>query len=258
LDLLIDQFFKKLSLAEKRLLFLDYDGTLAPFRKERDLAVPYPGVEERLDKIIGLKRTDVIIISGRAIADLKPLLKLKKYPEIWGSHGWERLSADGEYMLIEAGQKPLRGLAEARKYIENNDLGDYLEIKPVSLAVHFRGVKKNKVVELKDKIGDNWSRLETEYELTYSSFDGGLELKIPGNNKGNVVENVLKRYSRSTPAAYLGDDLTDEDAFSVLPENALGVLVRSEPKETAAKVRIKPPDELYEFLDRWIEVDSTS
>ncbi|RME26788.1 MAG: trehalose-phosphatase, partial [Candidatus Zixiibacteriota bacterium] len=51
----------------------------------------------------------------------------------------------------------------------------------------------------------------------------------------------------------LGDDRTDEDAFAALSSRGLKVLVRSEPRETAADLRLVPPDELRSFLDRWLE-----
>ena len=82
-----------------------------------------------------------------------------------------------------------------------------------------------------------------------------MELKIPGFDKGSVVKNILAKFGIPCLTAYLGDDLTDEDAFNALPETALGALVRPEFRETAAKVWIKPPEELFEFLDRWIEID---
>ncbi|HDZ13016.1 MAG TPA: hypothetical protein ENH53_12490 [Bacteroidetes bacterium] len=78
-NLILEPFFNDLKNAppEKWLLMLDYDGTLAPFRIEREQAVPYSGVREILNRLILSKQTQVVIISGRAIADLIPLLGLK-------------------------------------------------------------------------------------------------------------------------------------------------------------------------------------
>ena len=256
MDILIEEFFKELSRNRHRLLLLDYDGTLAPFRKDRDLALPYPGVEDRLNRLLSLEKTQVTIISGRAVYDLKPLLNLKKYPEIWGSHGWEKLSPDGKYSLMEIEERHGKGLEIAANFISENNLNSCLEIKPVSLAIHYRGLSPEIILEIEHKIVNNWNGLEAEYNLTHSRFDGGLELRIPGNNKGSVVKNVTTRFPDSTLAAYLGDDLTDEDAFAALPESALSVLVRSEYRKTGAKVWLKPPRQLLEFFDRWIEIDT--
>src|SRR5919205_3819309 len=95
----LDPFFAVVRRAEKRALLLDYDGTLAPFRVERDEAVPYPGIREILPSLVDAGDTRVVVISGRRAHDLPPLLKLEWLPEIWGTHGWERLLPDGIYEL---------------------------------------------------------------------------------------------------------------------------------------------------------------
>ncbi len=95
LDPLLVSFWQKLPLAPEKVLLLDYDGTLAPFKVKRGEAVPYDGVQEILDNILAETGTRVILISGRMIDDLLPLLGLKIIPEIWGSHGFERLLPDG-------------------------------------------------------------------------------------------------------------------------------------------------------------------
>ncbi|MEW5924967.1 MAG: hypothetical protein AB1746_13365, partial [Candidatus Zixiibacteriota bacterium] len=69
---------------------------------------------------------------------------------------------------------------------------------------------------------------------------------------------LTERFSFNCPTAYLGDDMTDEDAFSALPDSALSVLVRPEYRETKARKWIRPPEELLEFFDRWIEADDTA
>jgi trehalose 6-phosphate phosphatase len=93
----IGRFMQEVSSAPQRALLLDYDGTLAPFRVERDQAVPYPGVLGLVSAIIAAPRMRVVVISGRWTQDLLPLLPIEPRPEIWGSHGWERLHPDGTH-----------------------------------------------------------------------------------------------------------------------------------------------------------------
>src|SRR5690554_431273 len=85
-----DRFFSHLHQADRRVLFLDYDGTLAPFRVQRNEAVPYPGVRRALALLQRGEHTRLVIVSGRACADVLLLLGLDDIPEVWGSHGWER------------------------------------------------------------------------------------------------------------------------------------------------------------------------
>jgi len=88
--------------------------------------------------------------------------------------------------------------------------------------------------------------------LTLRSFDGGLELRVPGRDKGSAVREVLAEEGVEAAAAYLGDDLTDEDAFRALQGKGLAALVRPESRPTAADIWLQAPDELILFLDRWL------
>jgi trehalose-phosphatase len=234
---------------------LDYDGTLAPFRARRENARPYDGVTERLDKLINHHKTTVVLISGRAIDDLKPLLNLTRLPEIWGSHGWELLSVEGRYKFQKMDEKYVQGLKQATNFMHLNRLQQYMEVKPASIAIHYRGVEPKIVLEVEKKVSFNWKGLAIEFQLDYSEFDGGLEIKAPGFTKGGAVRTVLKRYPGDTIAAFLGDDQTDEDAFEALPESGLGILVRPEWRPTAATAWLKPPRELLDFFDRWLTID---
>ncbi|RPJ43124.1 MAG: hypothetical protein EHM19_09270 [Candidatus Latescibacterota bacterium] len=97
--------------------------------------------------------------------------------------------------------------------------------------------------------------------LELRSFDGGIELLGRGRDKGSAVRTVLAEEGADAAVAYLGDDLTDEDAFRALAGRGLRALVRAELRPSEADVWIRPPGELLAFLDRWLraagqEVDS--
>ncbi len=91
-----DRFFLALKNAGSSLLILDYDGTLAPFRVNRDEAVPYEGVRDALVAIAGSPRTRVVVVTGRALSEIVRLLDVEPVPEIWASHGWEHRGPDGD------------------------------------------------------------------------------------------------------------------------------------------------------------------
>jgi trehalose 6-phosphate phosphatase len=145
-------FFAALADAPESVLMLDYDGTLAPFRIKPDRATPYPGVRSILKRILKIERTRVVLISGRWTRDLIPLLRLDPLPEIWGSHGWERRHADGRYEIFPFDERALRGLAEADRWVEKMDLGDRSEQKPGCLALHWRGLGRQKTAGARDRI----------------------------------------------------------------------------------------------------------
>jgi len=84
-------------------------------------------------------------------------------------------------------------------------------------------------------------------------FDGGVEIRAREADKGAAVRNFLREIDRDTPAAYLGDDTTDESAFRALEGRGLSVLVRPEWRPTAAQQWLKPPGELLDFLGLWLK-----
>ncbi len=66
------------------------------------------------------------------------------------------------------------------------------------------------------------------------------------------MEQILAQEPAALPMAYLGDDVTDEDAFAAVGNRGFSILVRTEVRESAARFWLRPPAELLEFLDDWI------
>jgi len=250
---ILESFFKKLKKARKRILLLDYDGTLAPFRTERDKAVPYPGVIDRLEKIIASGRTRLIIISGRWSKELKPLLGLERFPEIWGCHGAERLYPDNNYELVALEEKIIKGLVEADEWAKSEGLNRYYEKKTTSLAFHWRGQAKTVIENIREKVLNHWGQAAGKNGLVLHEFDGGIELRARGIDKGQAVKTILEEVNPKAALAYLGDDLTDEDAFEALADRGLRALVRPEQRATKADIWLKPPEDLLQFLDDWLK-----
>ena len=250
----ICKFFDRVGKADQRALLLDYDGTLSPFRVERDQAVPYPGVREILEVILDAAHTRVVIISGRSVHELIPLLALKSTPEIWGSHGRERLLPDGTYHLDEIGEQASHALAQSSTWARQIGRRDNWERKPASLAFHWRGLDPEAVNTLGSEVRAKWEALALESGLEIHEFDGGLELRVPGRDKGFAVRTILSEMERQSVVAYLGDDRTDEDAFRAIRGRGLGVLVRPQFRPTEADLWLVPPEELLDFLGKWARI----
>jgi len=203
----LDWFFRRLQGAKHAVLMLDYDGTLAPFCRERDRAVPYPGVGERLVRLMKLHDNRLIIVSGRWSRDLKPLLSLKTFPEIWGCHGAERVFPDGREVVRPIGERAVTGLVAIDEWARGQGLTAFLERKPTSVAFHWRGHPQREIQRIRKTIVDRWELQLAGYALQIHEFDGGLEVSVEGVSKAEAVREVLTELPNGVPLAYLGDDL---------------------------------------------------
>ncbi len=239
--------------ARHHLLFLDYDGTLAPFHVERNKARPYPGVKKAIEEIMASPGHRVVIISGRDVSDLAPLLGVEPLPELWGAHGRQRLLQDGTSVITPLSPDQEEGMETARSLLKDMGLWELVEPKPGCLAVHTRGLSSIETKAVEEKVTHQvFPRLRAS-GLDLHRFDGGLEIRAPGCHKGEAVKTVLSELDSSWTSAYLGDDLTDEDAFKAIKGRGLAVLVRPEPRATSADLWIRPPEELLWFLRLWRE-----
>jgi trehalose-phosphatase len=248
----LDGFFDHLPGAPDRLLLIDYDGTLAPFRIERNRAGFYPGVGEVLELILE-GNCRMVIVTGRSIEDLTALLDLEGVPEMWGCHGWERMLPDGTYIPPALDETALKGLEEAGRWAMRENIEERCETKPAGVALHWRGLDDDLIDRLRKKVGEAWQTIASDAGLSVHEFDGGIELRPEGRNKGDAVRLLLDDSAPGTATAYLGDDATDEDAFRAIRSRGLGVLVNAQQRSTEADIWLQPPEELLWFLRRWAD-----
>jgi len=234
-------------------LLLDYDGILAPFCLNRQEALPYPGMTALLQEIIVNGRTRVVIITGRNAREVIPLLAVHPSPEIWGCHGLERLRPDGTCEAPRVEEPVLHALADADRWLRYQGLHNRAEFKTAAVAVHWRGLDEATAAEIRDQVLLGWLPIAQSTPMELLEFDGGIEMRMPGRDKGDAVRTILDEIGPGVPVAYLGDDLTDERAFLALGALGLSVLVRPEWRKTAAALWIRPPEGLREFLTRWLQ-----
>ena len=245
-------FFTRLAATANRVMFLDYDGTLSPFVTDRRCAVPYPGILKIIAKVRSCG-TRVVLASGRTAREVRALLNLSPPLEIWGSHGFERLMPDGEYRTGHMDERLEQGITRAHESLVYEGLGKQVEVKPCGIAVHWRGLLAEHAREVA-AVAERILKRLTDFDGMLMNFDGGVELRARGYDKGHVVRTVLAESPVDTVAAFLGDDLTDEDGFRAVQQHGTGVLVRQMHRPTEAEIWLRPPAELESFLQQWCEI----
>jgi len=249
----VSQFMNAVAQSPVSALLLDYDGTLAPFCLNRQQALPYPGMTELLQEIIVNGRTRVVIVTGRNAHEVIPLLAIHPSIEIWGCHGLERLRPDGSREIPPMEEPVMHALADADRWLRYQGLHSRAEFKTGAVAIHWRGLDDATAAEIRGQVLLGWLPIAQSTPMELLEFDGGIEMRMPGRDKGDAVRTILDEIGPEVPVAYLGDDLTDERAFLALGAVGLSILVRPEWRETAAALRIRPPEGLREFLMRWLQ-----
>jgi len=251
-QLLRSREFRALLVAQRKLLMLDYDGTLAPFTVERQKAAPYPGVRQMLNGLAQKPGWRVVIVSGRSALEVSGLLGAEKNVEIIGCHGGEFLDAAGQLVRKDLGAGHVKALADARFWAEGQGLGDVLEEKHGCLVIHVRGFTPPRAAEIVAEASRALGLIGRPADAEILLFNGGVELRPAAFNKGRVVKMLLAeetlRYGVHLAAAFLGDDLTDEDAFAALSGLGLCILMGRKRRKSQASYLLRPPGELIEFL----------
>ncbi|PSQ96252.1 MAG: trehalose-phosphatase [Bacteroidetes bacterium SW_9_63_38] len=227
---------------DRPLFFLDYDGTLAPIVDDPDAAVPHPDVPELLRELDN--QFPVWIVTGR---DLRALASFLDQPlKAIGLHGAQEGVVGGEVqrLMPDDAAKALNCL---RRSVPSVD-GMHVEDKDQAFAVHYREVDDE--TETRERLS-SW--LDAMPEMLDAIWGKKVvELRPDGLTKGTAVRRIADDHPDHTPV-YLGDDTTDEDAFAALQDMERdAVTVRVGDEDTQADYRLAGPNEVVEYLRRYV------
>jgi trehalose 6-phosphate phosphatase len=236
-------------------LFLDYDGTLSAIAPSPELATLPAAMREVLGRLA--REMPVAIVSGRGREDVAALVGLPGLAYA-GSHGFDIAGpppAPGAPPLrLEVGDGvPERiGIAAERLRRELASVpGVLVEPKGFAISIHFRLADPGDVPKVEQAV-DNAIAAVPGLRKGHGKklFEVRPDLDW---DKGRALLWLLDALGLDRPDVlpfYLGDDLTDEDAFRLLGDRGVGIVVSEEPRETAAAYQLRDPDEVRRFLER--------
>ncbi len=222
-------------------LFLDFDGTLAPLQDDRDSVAIPASSRNKLLALAGALEGAVAVISGRDVRDISGRVPA----DLWriGGHGLERCSP---HESPDIAQEPVsEALLKRVRSLTDKEDGVAIEVKGQIIAVHYRGAPHagpeldSGLLKLADGLPD--------YRLSHGNHV--LELKPEAANKGRAVADMMGVFPfTNRQPVMVGDDTTDEDAFSVV-EALGGFAIKVGDGDTKASFRLNDPDAVWKWLE---------
>ncbi|MEO3756935.1 trehalose-phosphatase [Mycobacterium sp. B14F4] len=261
----LDSYGQMIAVIDGRRPFicLDFDGTLSEIVSDPDTATLVEGAAEALAALA--QQCPVAILSGRDLADIRARVGV---PGLWyaGSHGFEMVGPEGTEYHNDDAATAVPALQEAADALRDQlkpVAGVRVEHKRYAVAVHYRNVAADRVAEIVAATRGYGNRAG----LRVTTGRKVVELRPDvAWNKGSAlawIRNRLPRDGRSIPI-YIGDDLTDEDAFDAIRAGGIGIAVRhneDHDRPTAAQFTLDGPTEVREFLRRggnWLALQNAT
>jgi len=232
---------------------LDFDGVLAPIVDDPGAAAMPPPLRERLVALRECESVRVAVVSGRELEDLRDRVDVDGLAYA-GNHGLER-RVDGQRSVAAAAR---RSTAAVSRVCDR--LGDRLahvpgvgiEDKDLTATVHVRGVPDERVPEVERVVGETVEEVTTADGGSLEIRDGKAIREIRpavGWDKGRAVDRLVDEAPDGWLPLYVGDDVTDEDAFEALRERDRGFGVLVGERGTAADYRLESQRAVRELLD---------
>jgi trehalose 6-phosphate synthase/phosphatase len=212
--------------ASRRILFLDYDGTLMGFNKDPQKVNPDGELYETLRKLAGVKENKLVIISGRDKETLGRWFPAEEWNiDIVAEHGvWFR-EPGGDWNMIEQINKEwMESIRPILEFYVDRTPRSFIETKNYSLVWHYRDTDPDLGSQRSWELKDELKALVANLNLEIMDGDKVIEIKNSGINKGRASLIKIGDIEYDYMLA-IGDDWTDEYTFDSLPDKAYTIKV---------------------------------
>jgi trehalose 6-phosphate synthase/phosphatase len=243
------EIFEAYHAAKRRLIVLDYDGTLIPYYNKPQDAVPGDVLKDLVNKVAKSKKNKVLLISGRDPETLETWFKSSKI-DIAAEHGIVHKAVD-QKEWCNPDNVNLKWKAEVKTLIEKfvaSIPGSFIEEKKYSIAWHYRAIENIDEETVKLNLSKELMMLNVNNEFDILHGNKVIEIKSAHTNKGKFVMQLMAQEQFDFVLA-IGDDTTDEDMFNVLKE-PYHYTVKVGLAQTSAKYNLVSVSSVRSFLDQ--------
>jgi trehalose 6-phosphate synthase/phosphatase len=227
--------------AGKRLLLLDYDGSLVPFAKQPADATPSPEVLQILKDLASHSRNDVYVVSGRDSHTLETWLGHLPIGLV-AEHGAKIRHTDGHWEAAASGIQT-DWKAGVEKLLHNQCMrcpNSFIEHKEFSLAWHYRNSSVPEGINRANELYEGLKRHISNLPLQVLHGNKVIEVRVKGINKGSAVDQILHEGLYSFILC-IGDDKTDEDMFRRLARVPEAFTIKVGNEASFAKYNLHSP-----------------
>ncbi|MFP4163422.1 MAG: trehalose-phosphatase [Chitinispirillaceae bacterium] len=235
--------------AHEIMALLDYDGTLTPIVERPELAIMS---EEMRNSVGSLSEvTRVAVVSGRDLRDVRNLVNLDNL-YYSGSHGFEIVTPQNTSMELDEAKARVASIDGVEKDCEgilSGIEGALVERKKFALAIHYRQVSDENVERVKKAVQEIASAYP-DLKLTYGKKVIEFRPDLPWD-KGKAVEWIMTKLFPQGNALplFIGDDITDEDAFREIKDWGISVLVGNHGEPSFADYKLDSTRDVKKFLE---------
>jgi trehalose 6-phosphate synthase/phosphatase len=235
--------------ADRRLILLDYDGTLTEIQPRPQDATPTAATLGLLRDVVALPDTTVAIVSGRSREDVERWLGDVEGLGLAVEHGALMREPGTDHWEMLRGGMDLSWKDQVGPVLEQfaaSAPGSFVERKSYALAWHYRLVDAEFGTWLANELVSTLENMLAGTELAVIHGNKVVEIRYAWANKGEVAAHLLGRFRRKSLVMAIGDDRTDEDLFTALPRSAWTIRVGS--GSTTARFRLHDPRQVRRLL----------
>ena len=241
--------------SERRLLFLDYDGTLSPFKTDPALAKPDAKLRKVIQELADDPKNRLVVISGRDRNTLEKWLGTYDV-DIISEHGvWLKEKRRGWHAIAKLKNDWKDEMRHVMELYVDRTPGSFIEEKDYSLVWHYRKVETGLGDLRSRELTSHLKYLSTNLSLQVLEGDMVVEVKNIEVNKGRAASLWLEKYTTDFVLA-IGDDWTDEDTFQAMPDDAITIKVGL--GNSAAKYSIQSDIEVLTLLQKLVTTEKSN